>query len=72
MASINSRETVDIIIAGNGIYPGDDDMPVVKIVKYTNAWNGETFGLIYAGEDLDRYHASEFVIRPETIWERKN
>lgn len=68
MATINSKEIVDEIIAGNGYY--EDDPRVVKIVKYTNNFGGKLcYGLIYQSEDLDRYHASEYILSPETLWE---
>jgi hypothetical protein len=61
---------VDTIIAGNGIYPGDESMPIVKIVEYQNAFDGGTaYGLIYKGESLDRYAETPFVNNPKTIWE---
>lgn len=70
MASINSRETVDTLIANNGIYPGDEDMPVVRIVQYNNMFDGRvTYGLVYSGEALDRYHASPACLNPKTIWD---
>lgn len=71
MATIDSKELVDKLIANNGMYPGDD-LAVVKIVRYNNAFNGGiAYGLIYEGEDLDRYHASQFINNPETVFERK-
>ena len=68
MATINSRAEVNIIIKGNGIYPGDR-LRVIKIVEYTNNWGRQAFGLIYKGEDPDRYRPSEFIKNPKTIWE---
>jgi hypothetical protein len=69
MATINDRETVDKIIAGNGWYGGEDPR-VVKIVEYKNAFGEKTcYGLIYRGEALDRYAETYFVRRPKTIWE---
>ena len=69
MATVNSREVVDIIIKNNGWYPGDD-IPVVRIVEYNNQFNGEiAWGLIFRGEDLGRYHSSPAVHNPRIIWE---
>ena len=69
MATINDRKTVDLIIKNNGWYPGDD-IPVVRIVEYNNQFNGAiAWGLIFQGEDLDRYHNSEAVHNPRIIWE---
>ena len=60
-----SKEIADDVIAGKY----EEDRPV-KIVKYQNAWGGESYGLICEGQNLDRYAASEFVISPVTYWER--
>ena len=60
-----SREIADDVIAGKY----GDDQPI-KIVKYTNAWGGEAFGLICKGQSRDTYHASDFVINPSTYWEK--
>lgn len=73
MATISSKETVDTIIAGNGIYPGDESMPVLKIVQYNNAFDGKiAYGLIYKGESLDRYHESPFIQNAKVIWEHES
>lgn len=73
MSTINSREVVDTIIAGNGIYPGDESMPVLKIVKYQNAFNGaDAYGLIYKGDPLTQYDPSPFILDPEVIWEHES
>lgn len=65
MGTIN-KEIADRVIAGEF----DDDRPV-KIVKYTNQWGGESYGLICAHESLNRYAASQFVINPVTYWEKE-
>lgn len=69
MATIDSKEIVDELIANNGNY--EDDPPVMKIVKYTNAWGGTGYGLIHKGQPLDMYRETAFVRNPETIFERK-
>jgi len=70
MATIDSKEMIDEIIAANGkLY--DDEDPVVKIVEYTNMGGVRTWGVVFEGENLDRYHASPFVVNPKTIFERK-
>ncbi len=61
-----SKKIADDVIAGKY----DHDHPV-KIVKYTNKWGGESYGLICKGKDLNCYHESEFVINPVIYWERK-
>jgi hypothetical protein len=69
VATINSRDSVDLIIEGDGWYPGDD-IRVVKIVEYKNSFNGGlAYGLIYEGENLDRYNPSPFIIDPRVIWQ---
>lgn len=68
MATINNRELVDGIIKNNGYY--EDDLRVVKVVQYENSFNGAlAYGLIYEREDLDRYHESQFIRNPITLWE---
>lgn len=68
MATINSREIVDQIIAHSGHFIDDDR--VVKIVQYENNFNGNlVYGLIYEGEDLDRYCVSQFIHNPVVLWE---
>jgi hypothetical protein len=61
-----SRKIADDVIAG--LY--DDDHPV-KLVKYTNAWGGESFGLICQGQPLDTYRESQFVINPTVYWTKE-
>ena len=59
------KKIADDVIAGK--YASDRP---VKIVKYTNAWGGESYGLICKGQSLDRYAASDFVKNPVTYWEK--
>ncbi len=74
MATIDSKEMVDKIIAANGeLYPGEEP-PVVKIVRYKNAWGKVTYGVVWEAEnnDPDRYdHPTPFIFEPEIIWVRK-
>lgn len=71
MSTINSKEIIDKIIAGNGIYPGDEHCsPIVRIVEYTNAWGGTCWGT-ETQRELGKYHPTEFVRNPKVIWERK-
>ena len=56
------KHIADAVIAGK--YPEDR---WVRIIKYTNAWGGESFGL----EDyhtVGKYHPSPYVINPEIYW----
>lgn len=68
VATVSSREIVDVVIAGNGYYPGDRER-VVKIVEYQNMFDGGTaWGLVYESEDRFRYESSPAVVNPRTIW----
>jgi len=71
MATVNSLQIVNDIIAGDGWYPGDP-IRVVKIVRYENQWNGNfAYGLVYDGEPRDKYHAADACHNPETLWEAR-
>lgn len=62
-----SKDIADRVIAGE--FPEDN---VVKIVVYQNAFNGQdAYGLITKGDDLNRYHASQYVRNPRVYWEAK-
>jgi hypothetical protein len=58
-----SKKIADEVIAGKYA----DDQPR-KIVKYTDAWGAEAYGLICAHESLNRYDASPYVINPTVYW----
>lgn len=71
MSTIDTRSIIDTIIAGNGVYPGDEHLPpVVRIVEYQNAWGGICWGTEIERE-RGRYRPSQYVINPRVIWERK-
>lgn len=63
MATV-SKEIADEIAAGKYA----DDEPT-RIVKYTNAWGGESYGVTFKGENINRYCESEFVRDPQIYWE---
>jgi hypothetical protein len=68
MATIDSQEIIDGIIASNGKQYPDEPM-VIKIVKYQNAWGNSTFGVVFEGEDPMRYSfENEFIRNPITYW----
>jgi hypothetical protein len=68
MATVNDREIVDLIIRGNGFYP-EDDIRVVRIVQYNNQFNGKVaYGLIYEGEDINRYFVPQ-CHNAHSIWD---
>lgn len=72
MATITDRATVDKIIEGNGIYPGDEDMPIVKIVEYNNMFNGGVaWGLVYKGDPLFQYEESPACLNTKVIWQKQ-
>lgn len=62
MGTISQAIAADVIA-----WKYEDDRPV-KIVKYTNAWGDEAYGLVCAHEHPDRYAASEYVINPTLYW----
>lgn len=75
MPTIDSQHIIDELLANDGIYPGDEHMPVVRIVRYRNGWGGLTHGIVYEAEArqglLHRYdHPSEFISEPEVIFRR--
>lgn len=76
MATVNSREIVDEIIAANGLYGNEEDgydPQVIKIVQYNNMFNGGiAYGLIYEHEDPNRYHNADACDNPQTIWEHSS
>ena len=61
-----TKEIADDVIAGKY----DQDNPI-KIIKYTNAWGGEGYGLICKGQRTNQYEASSYIINPTVYWERK-
>ena len=72
MATIDSHEVIESIIANNGVHPGDEDMPpVVKIVTYDNQWGGKSTAVVYKGEDYYRYENSGHCANVKTIWTRE-
>jgi len=72
MATIDSKEIVNSIIAHDGYYEGAHDEPrALKIVEYDNAFGGVSYGVVFEGEfnDPSRYEiATEFVRNPRVIW----
>lgn len=77
--TVDDKGFVDKIIEGNGRLPehpedAPDNARVVKIVKYTNAWGGTCYGLIFQHEPFPtRYEVeTKYVRQPEIIWEYVN
>ena len=63
-----SKKIADDIIAGK--YADEDGWPL-RIVEYTNAWGGQSFGVEHAAHEYGKYSASPTVINPRVYWERK-
>jgi hypothetical protein len=76
LATISDKKTIDSIITGNGIYPGDEDNalgPVVRIVEYTDIGMQRVWGIVYLAEAAQghwsKYMAiSEYIYNPEEYW----
>lgn len=71
MATIDSKEFIDKIIAANGrLY--ENDPPITRIVEYTNAWGRTAYGVVFQGEaHQDRYEIeTEYVQNPKVIFLR--
>jgi hypothetical protein len=70
-----NKEFADNVARNNGYYNGSSDNTlgdnprVVRIVKYTNMWDGESYGLILAGEYLLKYDESAACRNCQTYWE---
>lgn len=73
MATVD-KVTAGKLMQGNGIYPGDEDMPVVRIVRYRNKAGQIVFGVVYQNEAnipgmLFRYdEPTQYIFNPEVIW----
>lgn len=64
VATVN-KEIADDIIAGK--YDEDEAM---RIVEYTNAWGGKSYGVTYAGDDPYKYlRESEWILFPRVYWD---
>ena len=64
MGTVN-KEIADAIIRGE--YPEDE---ILRIVRYTNAWGGDSYGLVSKGQPVNTYAASDFVKNPTVYWVR--
>lgn len=69
MATINEKMAREIIEA-DGYYA--DDPRVMQVVKYENAFGGESWAILYEADvAVDRYQESEFVRNPVVVWAAK-
>jgi len=69
MATVDKAIALEII-ANDGYY--EDDPRVQQVVKYQNAFGGESFAILYQRDvDIDRYAETEYVRNPQIMWEAK-
>jgi hypothetical protein len=76
VATVSSKDVVDDLIAGNGVYPGDpEDNPVVRIVRYTDQADRQVYGVVYASDAqlglLHQYETTGNARDPDVIFERE-
>lgn len=79
MASV-SKAIAARIIQSDGIYPGDEDMLVVRVVKYKRTLSGaEQYGIVYESEAkrdpemLFRYdEITDYIHDPVVVWRHKD
>lgn len=84
MATIDSKEFIDNIIANNGWHSGTfeseedklapDNPRVHSIVEYTNAFGVKTWGVTFIGEgNPDKYLLETYYVRnPQVVWQAKD
>lgn len=65
MATV-SKKLADELKANDGYY--SDDVRVIRIIEYDNAWGGKGYGIEYNGQ-FGKYGESEFVRNPKVYWE---
>ena len=74
MATIDSKEIIDDIIASDGYYEGDPR--VYMIVEYTNFEGRQTWGVTWVNEHpsskLRYLQETEYVRSPKVIWQAKD
>lgn len=73
MATVD-KEFADRVVAANGVlYPDDPfELPITRIVEYKNAWGGIGYGMVFEGQDQDKYmRPSEFIGSPRIYFQRE-
>lgn len=66
MATV-SEEIARTIIDNDGYY--SDDPRVMQVVKYSNAFGGESWAILYEQDvAIDRYAESPYVRNPKVVW----
>jgi hypothetical protein len=64
MGTVSKEIAMDII---RGKYSSDRPE---TIVKYTNAWGGESYGVTFRGEPPGKYMvSSQYIIDPVLVWQ---
>lgn len=64
MATVD-KAIADAIVGGEYAEDG-----ATRIVKYTNAWGGEAYGVTFGTQDKDTYmHPTQFIRNPEIYWD---
>lgn len=70
MATVDSKELIDKIIANDGYF--EDDPRVFMIVEYINAYGNKTWGVTWSNEPESRRFRyrieTEYVREPRVIW----
>lgn len=67
MGTFDDKAIIDELIANDGHY--EDDPRVVKIVEYENFEGRTCWGVVYPGEDPNRYERpTAYVQNPRVIW----
>jgi len=75
MMATYDKQFADRLIAGNGRLlefqePAPDNPAAQRIVKYTNAWGREAFGVTFEGDDPEEYlRETRYVRNPVIYWE---
>lgn len=66
--STTNKQIADIVVANNGLYPGDR-VQIVEIIKYNNMFDGgEAYKLVYEGVSREAILESPAIINPTTYW----
>jgi hypothetical protein len=71
MATIDSKNIIDDIIAKDGYY--EDDPRAFMIVEYTNSYGNQTWGVTWVNDRAKYRYLQEtaFVKNPKVIWRAK-
>ena len=62
-----SREIAEQIAADDGYFM--DDPRVLKVVKYENAWGGESWAIVYPHQNPMMYEESHACKNVTVLWE---